>query len=385
VPAPPPGDNTCAFEEAWLVQPLPLPEAHKGPGFLLLVAGEQPALPAGIPIEMVDLTREPKDRAAAFALFRRYLFDYRAGLTLPFLVLLDEHGHAAKVYPSLPPASKLRQDLEAVKSPDRLSLALPFPGFYASTPSRNYFRLGAAFFWAGYPEQALQYLSQVLLENPANFKAQLAVGQIHLGAGRLEEAEARLEKALALNSESPEVWNNLGILDTNRSDYREALAKFEKALAIRPDSPYALANAAQAQARLGDLPGAETRFRLALQLDPNDAETTNQLGLLLAKTGRVAEARDLFQRVITIRRDHAAAINNLGVLYMQMQKPDDALAAFLYGVKEAPDDETLRLNLARVYAGRGEAEKARETLLQFLGRQPGSDLARKALEQLSAR
>ena len=385
VPAPPTGDNTCAFEEAWMVQPLPLPEVHQGPGFLLLVAGEPPAVPIEIPIETIDLNREPKDRAAAFALFRRYLFDYRAGLTLPFLVLLDERGLAAKVYPSLPPASKLRQDLEALKSPDRLRLALPFPGFYASTPTRNYFRLGAAFFWAGYPEQALQYLGQVLEENPANFKAQLATGQIHLGAGRLEAAGAHLQKALELNSESPEVWNNLGILDTNRGDYRGALVKFERALAIRPESAYALANAAQAQARLGDLPGAEKRFRLALQLDPNDAETANQLGLMLAKTGRATEARDLFQRAITLRGDHAAAINNLGVLYMQMQKPDDALAAFLYGVKEAPDDETLCLNLARVYSGRGETEKAREVLLEFLDRKPGSELARKALEQLGAR
>jgi hypothetical protein len=35
---------------------------------------------------------------------------------------------------------------------------LPFPGKYYTSPGRNYFRLGAAFYWAGHPEEALIYL-----------------------------------------------------------------------------------------------------------------------------------------------------------------------------------------------------------------------------------
>ena len=92
----------------------------------------------------------------------------------------------------------------------RQRLALPFEGQYYTQPARRYFQLGAAFLSAGYPDQALQYLDEIVRQTPANYKAQLAIGQIHLDAGRLDEAQRALETARELNPQSPEVWNNLG-------------------------------------------------------------------------------------------------------------------------------------------------------------------------------
>ena len=100
------------------------------------------------------------------------------------LILIDERGLAHKVYPDVPSESHLREDLRLLTAKDRQRLALPFPGQYYTAPRRNHFRLGAAFFWAGYPEQALVYLNEVIREQPDNGKAQLAVGYIHMEAGR---------------------------------------------------------------------------------------------------------------------------------------------------------------------------------------------------------
>src|SRR5205807_8459702 len=81
------GDNQPRLEHAWLLQPVPLPESRKGPGFLCLFAGAKPAAPSGIPFEAVDLAGAPPDVAACYGLFRMYLFDYRVALTLPLLLL----------------------------------------------------------------------------------------------------------------------------------------------------------------------------------------------------------------------------------------------------------------------------------------------------------
>ena len=86
--------------------------------------------------------------------------------------------------------------------------------------------------------------------------------------------------------------------------------------------------------------------------------------------------------VLHVRISDAGAINNLGVIYMQMQKPQEALAAFQYGIKVAPDDETLYLNLARVYVRLGDRAKARDILQQLLEHKPDSSAAREALEAL---
>ncbi len=375
-------DNRPPFEETWLVQPVPIPEERRGPGFVLLTTDAHAALPAGIPGEVLDLSRASPDVAACYALFRRYLFDYRTGLLLPMLILIDERGMAHKIYPDVPAEARLREDLKLMRERDRERLALPFPGRYYSPPRRNNFRLGAAFFWAGYPEQALVYLNEVIREQPDNGKTHLAIGHMHLEAGRLGLARKHLKRAVQLLPESADAWNNLGSLEMAAKNYRDALRDFEKALALNPDDPFALVGAGQAHAALGDDAAAEPLFRRALARDSKDADASNQLGLLLARQNRLDEASQSFQQAIAAQRNHASAINNLGVLYMQMQKTDDAVAAFRYGIEVAPDDEMLYMNLARVYARAGDRTRAREILRQLLSRKPNSTVALKALREL---
>jgi Flp pilus assembly protein TadD len=167
--------------------------------------------------------------------------------------------------------------------------------------------------------------------------------------------------------------------------HREALRCFEKALAILPMSSYGLVGAGRAHARLGEGAAAEKFFRRALEVNPQDPEAANQLGLLLAAGNRRGEARQYFQQAIAAQRDHGGAINNLGVLYMEMNQPDDAVAAFRYGIEVAPGDETLYLNLARVYVRQGDRVKAREVLRLLQTHKPESAVARKALHELEAR
>jgi tetratricopeptide (TPR) repeat protein len=370
------------MEHAWLLQPVPLPEPRKGPGLLCLFAGAQPNRPSGIHFETMDLTQAPSDVAACYALFRMYLFDYREPLSLPLLLLFDENGLAHKVYQEIPAASALRADLAALKDPNRLTHALPFAGQYYSTPQRNYFRLGAAFYWAGYPEQALIYLQEAVRNAPDNSKAQLAVGHIHLEAGRHRQARDCLERAVALNPDSADGWINLGSLEAALDNHPAALRDFEKALALVPDSTFALVSAGREHGKLGQGDEAQQMLQRALTIEPQNAEAANQLGLLLATRDRPAEAIKLFQQAVASQRDHTGAINNLGVVYMEMHRPNEAIAAFRYGIQVAPDEEILYLNLSRAYAATGDLAKARDVLQQLLERRPDSVMARKGLAEL---
>ncbi len=96
----------------------------------------------GVPGQVLDLSRESPDVAASYALFRRYLFDYRTQLLLPMLILIDEFGLAHKVYPAVPSESRLMEDLRLLKAKDRQRLAFPFPGQYYTAPQRNQFSAG---------------------------------------------------------------------------------------------------------------------------------------------------------------------------------------------------------------------------------------------------
>jgi Tfp pilus assembly protein PilF len=342
-------NNAPEFASAWLLEPVPLPDQRKGPGFVLLHAGAKPATPAAIPVESVDFSREHQDVAAGYALFRRYLFEYRTGLSLPLLLLIDDRGRARKIYAGVPSEASLADDLKRIEESQKL--ALPFPGAYVSQPRRNYFKLGVAFYWAGYPKLALPYIEETLRTQPANWKAWLAVARIHQELGRNQEA----------------------------------LEAFKRLLEVRENYAPGFVGAGEAYTALNDGPSARRMFERALEIDKGSADAMNQLGILAAETNDFNGARTWFERAIAAQRDHSGAINNLGVLYAKSGKKDDSIAAFLYGIKVAPGDETLYLNLGRIYVTMDERDKARAILSRLLERKPGNAIAMKALAELEGR
>jgi len=343
--------NQPAFSAVWLVDPVPLPDQRRGPGFVLLYTGSNPMPAPAVPLEAVDLSRSSDDVAAVYSVFQRYLFEYRSELKPPVLLLIDGRSRAHRAYFSIPPDEELSSDLKQLLSPGRPRPGLPFEGRYYRQPGRNYTKLGSALYWAGYPEHAAPYFEEAISHDPSNWRAITAAAEIHFEARR----------------------------------YAQARTGFERALLIRPDLDSALLGAGQAAALLHDLSGAAGLFERLLQLRPDHSEAANQLGIIYAGEGRAAEAKRLFELSIRNQRDNASAINNLGVLYLKLSQPADAIAAFRYGIEVAPDESELYTNLARAYFTNGERSKAREVLVLRLERQPGDRAAAAALQALDSR
>ncbi|MDE0103642.1 MAG: FG-GAP-like repeat-containing protein [Bryobacterales bacterium] len=375
--------NSLGLEPTWLLDPLPLPEPVSA-GLLVLAGGPSIRLPSGVPAQVLDLSSARHETASAYAVFRRYIFDYRADLELPMSMLVDDRSRVRKVYPGLPSGGIIRMDYEAMLGGAEVS-PLPFPGRYHRPVARNQYQMGAAFLQAGQPRLALPYLREAADRNASNAKAWLAIGQVELGQGRLAEADSALRRALAIDSELPQAWNNLGGVAMGRQDYRAAASHFERALDINGNLPYALINAAQAHSQLGNASRAEVLLRRALDENPGEADAANKLGLALAKQGKLQEARVLFQQAIEHRRDHTEAINNLAVLYLQLRQVGDAIAALRYGISRVPDFATFYMNLARVHADRGDYASSRSVLEELLVRQPRHEAARRVLVQLQGR
>jgi tetratricopeptide (TPR) repeat protein len=346
------GKNDAEFGDTWLLEPVPTPDRRmpaRTAGFVLLHGGEGPKMPAGVPAASIDLKVEKEDVAAAYSLFQRYLFEYRRDLSLPLVLLVDGESRARKVYANIPPAAQMRADLARIDQSH--ALALPFAGKYYLTPRRNYFKLGAAFYWAGYPERALPYIAETLRAHPENWKALQAMARIQLELGRNQDA----------------------------------LASFQKVIGIRDDYPPAYVGAGEVYVKQDDRANAQRMLKRALELDAKCADAMNQLGLLAAGSNDLPGARRWFQQAIEAQQDHPGAINNLGVLYAKMGQPNDAIAAFRYGIKRNPDDDELYLNLGRIYVMMGEREKARAVLGQLMEQKPGNATATKALRELVAR
>ncbi len=359
-------DNRLLLHDTWFLEPVPLPEAQRGPGLFVLRD-----LPASA------------DRREQYEIFRRYLFDWRTSLKTPFALLLNGEGHAVKVYASLPSEDRVKADLAQIDNAARL--ALPLPGTYVHTPHRDFFKFGAAFLWSGYPEQALPYLDQVLRRTPDNARVLVLVGQIHLQANRVDLAQQSFTHAAKANPNYAEAWSGLGDVCESRNYSREALENYRKALTLKPDLTYTLLNAGRSADKLNQPVEAASFYKQALALDPQSPEAANGLGLALAKQGQTEEAGRLFKTAISLKRDYSEAINNLGVLYIQSGKVNDAIAAFEYGIRVSPNEDILYLNLGRTYTSLGQFDKARAVMHELLDRKPKSVVAQRALQDLEGR
>ena len=357
------GDNTPRLHDTWLQDPVPLPESKTGPALFVVTA---------------EMLRGNEDLAAAYSLFRRYLFEYRAELELPLALLLDAQGRVCKVYAAVPLAAQVEADLRLIGK----AAALPYPGRHVSRPRRDYFKLGASLLWCGYPEQALPYLEAVLQQQPGNVRSLVLVAQIHREAKRLQKASALLEEALRLEPASAEAWNELGGVAMAREEYVAALEYFDQALAAKDGLVYALLNAGQAADKSAQLPRSEEYFRKALALEPKSPEAHQRLGLALAKNGKPAEGENHLLEAVRLLPTLAAAWNNLGVLYLRQGTPQKAVDALERGIAAAPEDELLYLNLGRIYVQTKRHAEAKAAILRLLRVKPESAIAKKALQDL---
>ena len=310
--APVVAENRAMFADTWLLEPVPLPEPRKGPGFVLLFAGECPKWPANLPVERIDLTREKDEVAAGFALFRRYLFEYRADLTLPLLLLVDDRSSARKVYASVPTEAELAADLKHIGA--SASLAIPFPGIYFAPPRRNYFKLGAAFYWAGYPKLALPYLQETVRANPANWKALLAMARLHTELRQNDSAAAAYKRLLAEHGEYADALNQLGLFAAEKNELAEARGLFERAIAAQRDHADAINNLGVLFAKLGKSGDSIAAFRYGIEKAPDSDTLYLNLGRIYMTMNEREQARSVLNQLLQRKPGNATALKALAEL-----------------------------------------------------------------------
>jgi len=93
-------------------------------------------------------------------------------------------------------------------------------------------------------------------------------GNYYMKAGRVDEALADYDEALALNPYSGATWFNKGLLLAQLGRDDSAIACFDRVLELTPTEPEAMNNRGGMKYRKGDLAGAVADFSRAVELNP---------------------------------------------------------------------------------------------------------------------
>jgi eukaryotic-like serine/threonine-protein kinase len=153
---------------------------------------------------------------------------------------------------------------------------------------------------------------------------------------RCEEAVRYLTAALALRSDSPGVYYNLGAALCANKDLDGAIRAFQAALKIDPNYTKAWCNLGIALTEKKDLDGAVRACQAALRIDPQFANAHIQLGnVLLFKDDGEGAIRE-YQAALEINPKLGMALFNLGRAYAHCGQWKQALNPFTKAMEQQP-------------------------------------------------
>jgi tetratricopeptide (TPR) repeat protein len=176
--------------------------------------------------------------------------------------------------------------------------------------------------------------------------------------GRLDEAVACLDMAVAQRPDWVVAYVNRGNARLDMDRRAEALADFDAAIALRPDYAPAHCNRGRALWTLHRANEALASFDRAIALNPNHAEAYNNRGAALTELKQAERALEDLDRAIALKPDYAEAHNNRGNARLALARPQAALADYDRALTIRPDFPLAHCNRSAALRALGQAEEA---------------------------
>jgi tetratricopeptide (TPR) repeat protein len=212
-----------------------------------------------------------------------------------------------------------------------------------------YNNLATALRAAGRLDDAIATYQRALSLRPEYPEAHYNLANALNDSGRPQEAAEHFRVALQTIRGSADVHNNLGIALVAQGKIAEAIAEFRTAVQFEPASAKSHRNLADALAAARQFDEAVDEFRRAARLDPTGAAHYD-LGSLLLELDRTEEAIAAFRASLTLAPNYVPAHNNLGIALGIQGRLDEAIGHFQQALTLQPDSEDARKNLALALA-----------------------------------
>ncbi|MDE0110400.1 MAG: tetratricopeptide repeat protein [Bryobacterales bacterium] len=207
---------------------------------------------------------------------------------------------------------------------------------------------------------------------------------------RLDESEAALRAALAVDPGHADALFNLGAVLVRRGVSEEAVAYLHKAAGLAPSKADVRYQLSQALRRVGDSAGAQRELEEFRRLKAGQQQAAQVSNLMQRaersiSLGRADEARELYQQVIRQDADNIAAHLNLGLAYEQLGQGPLAEAMFRKVLDLQPDHVDAHLNLGLKLAASGRFEAALASITEALRIAPDNLRVRQGLAMVLTR
>lgn len=189
-------------------------------------------------------------------------------------------------------------------------------------------------------EEAIQMFEQAAKRGGASAEVWDSIGSLHAQLSNWAEARANFELALTFDSKFLPARIHLGIVQRQQNDIPASIASLDAAVAAAPGNAVAQFEYGRTLEAAGQDEAATTHLEQAVKLDPNLPGVQNELAMVLQRQGRQQDAIPWFQQAIQRDPQNASALINLGLALTLTGKAKEALDYFQRAQADAPPDAT---------------------------------------------
>ena len=196
------------------------------------------------------------------------------------------------------------------------------------------------------------------------------LGEILNGLGRVEQAEAHLRRAIALNPQARHAQLNLSKVLYKQGQYEAALDAARIAVEQDPEHAKAHLNLGAVLYKQGQYEAALDAARIAVEQDPEYAKAHANLGAILNGLGRIEEAETHLRRALALDPQDVDLFAQVLMRQGRYQEAIDALAQAVALAPGSPQAAELHFLMGQAAQQNGQPEAAAEYYAHTLALAP---------------
>lgn len=233
-------------------------------------------------------------------------------------------------------------------------------------------------------EQAVTLLQESVQRQPKDSALREGLVQAYLAVANVESAQTAVNDLKTLAPEDPLAPYLAGEVALAQKRPADAEKEFEHALQLQPHAIEPLSALTRLQIARGESAQAIARLQGVLARYPKDAQTLEMLGEVYLSARDYPHAIECFSHAIESDSNRWQAYRNLGVAKAAAGDTAGAVAAYEAGIKVAPSQAGLVVELSSYYEKHGRVDDAITLYDTFHQRDPQSRLAANNLAMLLA-
>jgi len=232
--------------------------------------------------------------------------------------------------------------------------------------------------WALYypPVMEVSPEAAVKEDDPRSLAARAARS---LSVGRVDEAQADLDRALKLDPKNSDALALQSVMAVVQNDKDKALTLAQQAVAADPNSTAAITALSYAQQARFDLDGARKTLEEEVKAHPDNALAWARLAELRASFSDLDGALEAAEKAVALKPDLSRTQTVLGFAYLLQVKTKEAQEAFSKAIEFDQSDAMPRLGLGLAKFREGKVEEGRREMEVAASLDPNNSMIRSYL------